>query len=63
MVAEQVARLLDRAVLGDLADEPRADVVAGLVVEVARVLGREQHADAGRARPPQEIEHRLLGRR
>ena len=45
------------------ADEPGAGVGQGLVVQIHRVLRRQQHADAERPRLLQERHQRHLGRR
>ncbi len=45
------------------ADQPRAGVREALVVEVDRVLGRQQHAHAERARLLEQRQQRLLRRR
>lgn len=49
--AEQVSHLLDRAVLGDLTDEPRPDVVATAIAEVAdQAMALVDAIRGGRAR-------------
>ena len=62
-LAEHRLHLGQRGRLLDPADEPGADVVAALVVEVAGALGGQEQAEAGGPGPLQQVLHRLLGRR
>ena len=56
-------QLAQRGVFADAADEPARDLIAALVIEVARRLGRQHHAEAGGAGALQQALQRLGGRR
>src|SRR4051812_15137886 len=49
-------------VLANATDEPARDLVAALIVEVARRLGGKHHTEAGRAGALQEALQRFGGR-
>ena len=56
---ERRLELAQGGVLADAADEPARDLIAALIVEVARRLRRQHHAEAGRAGALQEALQRL----